>query len=437
MNALIYESLVNLLMKGKEARLEQIRRAWRAYHGALSKPLKVRSGEIDDNVYANVARLVVDNGVSFLFGKAVEFEIDETEETLAEQYLTKVWNDNKKMSLLQRWALNGGVSGHGFIKIVERPGDVPRLSVLDSESVHVKLEPDDYETLCGYVIAFPSVDPETNKPILVRQRIEQDGRGWIIIDEQADAKSLHWREVKRTDWRYSFSPIVDNQNLPAPNTFWGESDLSADVIAMQESINFTLRNIGRILRFHAHPKTWGSGFSADELKIAVDETLVFPNKDARLQNLEMQSDLESSLKFYQQLKGVFHQVTRVPEVVTGKVDNVGQLSGTALQILYRPIMEKTEVKRVTYGDALVELNRRLLAMGGFGDANFVTLHWPNLLPRNSLAARNTALLDQQLGVSQDTVLQRLGFDPALEREKRAADSAALGEQMLAAFDKGL
>src|SRR5690606_15610206 len=105
---------------------------------------------------------------------------------------------------------------------------------------------------------------------------------------------------------------------------------------------------------------------------------------------------------YERLREALHEVARVPEVATGRMENVGQLSGVALSILYQPLIEKTETKRCTYGDLLVELNRRMLALGGFGEDNITVLHWPELLPGDVLQERQAALLDHQLGVSAST-----------------------------------
>jgi hypothetical protein len=128
-------------------------------------------------------------------------------------------------------------------------------------------------------------------------------------------------------------------------------------------------------------------------------------------------------------------LSRIPEVSTGKLDNVGALSGVALEILYQPLLEKTLAKRVTYGDMLVELNRRLLAIGGFGDENYTELRWQDLLPKDKVAETNAALVLKQLGVSGDTLVQQFGYDPDLEREKRAKESD-LGQALLQAFDRG-
>ncbi len=418
------------------SRAARFKKVWDAYYGRFAKPLKVKLNQPDDNVLVNFARVVVDKGVSFLFGQDVAFEISETEETAAEEWLDACWDANRKMTTLQKLALNGAVTGHAFVKIVPQQGAYPRLVVLDPSTVTVRWETDDIQQVVSYRIQYPAIDPDTGKPMAVRQLIERDSQVWRITDQVSRADSTTWTTTSEAVWPHPWPPIADCQNLPAPNEYWGISDLEDDVLQLNHSINFVLSNLARIIRYHAHPKTWGRGFTANQLNIAVDETIVLPSADAELRNLEMVSDLSSSIALYERLREALHEVSRVPEVATGKLENVGSLSGVALQILYQPLIEKTETKRRTYGDLLIELNRRLLALGGYGEDNRTVLHWPELLPGDPKAEAETALLHQQLGVSQATILEKLGYNPELEAQKREAGSQQLGATMLSAFEQG-
>ena len=402
------------------ARLRQFKAAWERYYGRFPKPLKVRSGQPDDNVIVNMARVIVDKGVAFLFGQDVTFEIDETTTTPAEEWLASCWQANQQMTFLQKLALNGGVCGHVFVKIVAG-SPYPRLILLDPATVLPIWDPHDIERVLRYRIQYPATDPNTGKPLTIRQWIELDGAIWRITDQVSRAGGA-WQTTAETVWPHPWPPIVDCQNLPNPNEYWGLPDLTEDILQLNEGINFVLSNLARIIRFHAHPKTWGRGFLADQLKVAVDETIVLPSPDAELHNLEMESDLSSSIAFYERLREALHEISRIPEVATGKLDRTGQLSGVALAILYQPLLEKTESKRRTYGDMLVELNRRLLALGGYGEENHTVIHWPELLPRDMLQERQAALLDEQLGVSRDTILTRLGYDAELEAQKRELEN---------------
>lgn len=434
----IYNSLAEILEKEETNRLEQFRKAWDAYYGNLPKPLKVKSGMQDDNIRLNYCRLIVDKSVHFLFGKTLDFELEEGSDTAAEQWLRDCWQHNQKMTTLQKLGINGGVCGHGFIKIQWNPGMLyPRLIVLDPETMTVTLAADDIGEILSYKIQYPSRDPKSRKPIMVRQLIEKDGEFWRIQDQVGSVENLNsWTTTHEQNWPHSWPPIVDCQNLPAPNEFWGVSDIEPDILEVNNGINFVVSNMGRIIKYHAHPKTWGKGFSANELKIAVDETLVLPSPEAELHNLEMQTDLTSSNEFYKRLKEALHEVSHTPEVTTGKLESTGTLSGLALQILYGPLLEKTETKRQLYGDMLIELNRRLLELGGFGSDNITELHWQAMLPADEKQKRETALVDRQLGVSDDTLLTQLGYNPDLEREKAARDTEQLGQELLTAFDRG-
>jgi hypothetical protein len=291
--------------------------------------------------------------------------------------------------------------------------------------MRVDFLPDDIEEAYRYVYEYSANDPVSGRPLNYRQTTERDGDHWIVIDEESSPDSQRWRETGRNVWPFAWPPVIDCQNLPSPNEYWGVSDLETDVQELNTSINFVLSNTNRILRFHAHPKTLGKGFDAKAIRTAPDEMTVIPTADGDIWNLEMQSDLGSSLSFYEKVKAGYHETTQVPEVTTGKFDNIGQLSGLALGILYGPLLQRTQVKRRTYGDMLAELNRRLLAFGGFGEENEVATHWPELLPSDPQGEAQTLQTHQNMGiVSRETIQAKLGYNAETEGPKIAAEKAA-------------
>ncbi len=432
------ESLQQIIEVGQQERLAEIQRAWRAYFGRYRPGLRVKHGEPDDNVVVNFIRLLVDKGVFFLFGKGVSFELDELRETPAEEWLNEVWERNRKMLLLQKLGLNGSISGHAFVKIQWTPGGYPRLVVLDPETVAVKLREDDIDQVEGYEIRYPSRAPD-GKVVLVRQRIEREGAGWVIIDERGTPDSPVWTEVEREVWPWPFPPIVDCQNLPLPNSYWGMPDVTGDMVVLQEKLNFLASNLVKIIRHHAHPKTFGHGFTARQaLALGPDDVLILNSPQGFLKSLAPDGDISGSLAFYREMKRALHEVAQVPEIALGRVEGSGQVSGVALKVLYGPLLDKTATKRQTYGYLLQELNRRLLAVGGHARYEDVRVKvvWPELLPADPKEQREVALLDMQLGVSQDTILRGLGYDPELEQEKAALTAQDTAEALVRAFDRG-
>ncbi len=422
----------------EQARLARMARAWDAYYGRLPKPLKVRANEPDDNVRLNYCRLIVDKGVSFLFGEEVGWEVGDE---AADAWLEECWRANRALTTLQKIAINGAVCGHAWIKV--QPGQpFPRIIVLDPATVAVDWDPHDYERVVRYTISWHGRDPATGQALAMRQLIEPSSGNsepvsWRILDQESRGDRTSWETISDVTWPRPWAPILGCQNLPAPNEFFGIADLEDDEQEVNRAINFVVSNNSRILRYHAHPKTWGAGVATGkDLDVRPDGLTLFANPQAKLANLEMQSDLAANVEFYRVLKEALHEISRVPEIATGAVDRLGPLSGVALRVLYQSLIEKTQTKRRLYGDLLTDLCGRLLDLGGFGTMQKVTLHWPELLPLDPLAEAQTAVLWQQIGVSRATLLERAGFDPALEAEKSQEEAEVALETAARQFDQG-
>lgn len=417
-------------------RLTEYQKAWDSYYGRVDKPLKVEKGQTDDNIVVTFAQFIVDKGVSFLFGKKIQFEIDlpvegdstdltkKREKTPAEIWLEKAWKKNKQGALLQKVGVMGGVCGQVFVKVNDTK-PYPRLSLIDPAYVTVYYSPDDIDDIYKYIICYPAIDGD-DRAITVEQTIERENTEdntsfWVITDLKRDtALGMIIEGPNVIDWPYEISPIQTTQNLPAVN-FWGISDIEETLLNTNKAINFVLSNMSRILKYHAHPKTWGKGFNADQIQIAVDETLVIESLDGSLANLEMQGDLSSSLEFYRELKKILHEVSRVPEIATGRIEGMGDISGVALQVMYQTLIEKTESKRELYGDLLANLSQIMLLLGGHGEQE-VSIVWPKLLPVDALLERQALAIEVGLGTSKDTILTELGRDPESERKKRELDA---------------
>lgn len=420
-------------MSEQELRLRRFREAWDAYYGRFPKPLKVKKGKPDDNVSVNFARIIVEKSADFLFGQEIRLEIVEGEDTAAEEWLRSAWEVNGWMGFLQRLAIGGSVTGQAFVKIMppdEKTRPYPRLVMVDAALVDVRWSPDDVEKVEAYTIMYPAGDR------LRRQVMERQPSGaWVIRDQERGLSGGAWQTVKTVDWPWPFAPMVHAQNLPLPNEFWGMSDLGEDVLGLNRALNFLLSHALRIVRYHAHPKTWGRGFRRMDMDLSVDNMIILPSERSELGVLSAKGDLPGAVQIYRAMVDALLQIARTPEVSLGKVENLGNLSGVALRVLYEPLLEKTETKRRLYGNLIAEVSRRMLAMGGYPDLR-VRIHWPEMLPQDPMALRQAAVIDKELGASTDTLLRKLGYDPEVEKEKKAAEVDDVGKALVRAFDGG-
>lgn len=395
-------------------RLYEMRTAWDAYNGRFSQPIHNRPRRNSDQVILNRCGPIIDKGVAFLVGKEVGFQLAEDADPKAQAWLDGFWKANRKMTTLNNMGVNGGVTGHVFVKFLETSA-YPRLVVLDTTMLSVEHAPDDIENVQAYNIHYTAKDSlAANQATEYRQRIEQAGDqdgddGWTITEQKKERGG--WVNVGTpVPWPYPFSPIRQRQNLPNPNQFWGKPDLTPDLIQLNKDLNFVASNIQRIIKYHAHPKTWAKGLAGNKLSVAPDETIILP-EGAELGALEMRGDLSSSRAFMRDLMTGMEVGARIPSISLGDLEDVptGAISGIAIELLYGPALEKTETKRCLYGELLEDICRCALALGGFDPNTDIDIIWPDILPRDQLAGANVAAVYQGLGISKETVFDRLGF----------------------------
>lgn len=421
-----------------------IEEAWKAYKGEFQPPLKVEKGETDDNFLSNRCAPIVNKGVSFLFGEVIKIEAsDETSEpdTDKQDFLKDLWgDDDDKMTLLSKIALNGGVAGQTFVKLIPSTDESkpPRIVVLNPALIRIVTDPDDCETTYAYIIEYPVKDDTQKRQIIARVDPNADttrlGKTlddfWTITNyEKKLNASQSWEQVgEQEDWPYPFAPVFTCQNLPSPNEPWGFPDITPILIKQNEVLNFNQSNTSRIIYYHAHPKTIATGARLEDLKTSPGDITLLPSPDSKVFNLEMTSNLESSRNFTADIRASMDEESRVPAVALGRLAEMphGDVSGVAIQLMFQPLLEQTTQKRRLYGKLVREVSRAAMALAGKikieeYESYPVEIHWQNLLPVDDLKEGQTALVLRQIGVSDDTLLRRLGFDPEEEAEKSEAE----------------
>lgn len=435
----------------EKARRERMAKAWLYYNGEAPKPLRTIDPKTkkplphDDNVRVNFAELIVNTGVAYLFGDqlGIDFDTESADRNPDEQWLDEVLPMRQRMLTFQKLAINGGVTGHAFSRIMAPVGaQPPRAIVLDPGIVTPVWDPRDIDTVLRFKIRFEGDDPDTGKPRVYETIIEPNDpkapSSWTITDREGGVDDKDLVETNVETWPHPFAPIVHSQNLPAPNEFWGEPDLDADILDLITKIDGAWSNINKILRLWAKPPTFAKGI--DETQLAAltanpDGINLLPGVDAEIETLKAEAELDHALDFKSQLTSALHEVAMLPEVATGKLDNVGQLSSLALHVLFAPLVQVTRWKRLTYGLHIEQLVRRLLVVSGKQEQEPI-LTWSPIVPTDPKTQAETAQIHQDLGASKATTLEQQGFDAEKEAKLRESESTNLGEALLDNFADG-
>jgi hypothetical protein len=242
-------------------------------------------------------------------------------------------------------------------------------------------------------------------------------------------------------WPYSFPPILHWQNLPDPENCYGVSDID-DVLEIQDRTNFVNSNVSKIIRFYASPTRWSRGMTGSSVvEMGPDKIVNLNGTDATLENLEMQSDLGSSRAFALDLRQALFDISRTVDL-SSVADKLGSLTNFGLRTLYMDALNKNGTKQELYGDALVELNHRLLVLAGYDGAaaDGGDVVWPDPLPINRTEIVTAEVAAVAAGIeSKESAAENLGLDWAQEQERMAASTVAganIGEMLLTNFSRG-
>jgi len=385
--------------------------------------------------------------VAMLFGQEPAFDLPGESDAPAQQYIDAVWRANRKMRLLKRAAVYGAESGTCYVKIlpdgaISKDGKlIPRLVVLDPATVTMDALPEDIDTIFRYTIAYTITDPVTGKDKTVKQVTEHDAEtGYWVITDYVSVNGSKWEVTNEQVWEWDFAPIVHWHNLPDVGSVYGRPDITDDLIDLQDKINFVSSNTAKIIKYHAYPKTWARGFqNSGKIAWGVDEMVTTSDPNALIQNLEMQSDLSSSLSFIRYLRQALFDVSRAVDI-DSMADKLGSLTNFGLRVLYQDALSKLEEKRGLYAEGIIEINHRLLELAGAPDTDGGEVEWPDVMPENENEIAMAVKSDLELGlVSKQTAAGLRGYTWEDEEERMSEEKVAndnIGAALLRAFGQG-
>ena len=441
------------------ARCDRHKMNWAYYYGNHRAPLKNDRTGTDDNLIVNLMEGIVDKSVSTLIGvedngllTGVELDIadepgeagfvqkagqalrrvfgqqpEEPADTANQDYLDAVCKANKWTLLLLDTFMNGAVCGHAFWKLL--PDEVmsddgyslPRIVNLNPDHVTAFWHTMDMDNVLWYRIQAGESGYRVRQDIV--KLMSEDGNAtgeWAIYDYTETRAGLWQLKQEPQTWPYGWPPVIDWKNLPNPNSYYGRDDIEGKG-KLNDGLNLTISNIQRILKHHAHPKTVVTGARvADIVETEVGGLFSITSDAAKVYNLEMQSDLTSSLNFAMLLWRAIFDLAR--ELNPGTVaDKLGAITNFGLRVLFADSLAKSGMKRMLATEALTRTAHHLLEMGGGDPTVTVNVIWPDPLPSDPLATAQALQIMTTLGLSQDTALERAGYDPEQEAQKRERD----------------
>ena len=455
----------------RQIRTKQIRAAYETGMPDELAPRKRPDGstEPDDNVKSNKIRYIVDKSRRAVIGNGESIVSIKEDHPLAIEAWNRYEQRSKFSVLLVNLLTDGALCGHNFVEFHEPDSDgaLPRVVKLDPMSVTPIYNENDYELIEGYVINWITTG---NK--IRRRKIERTEDGyWDKIDQELrengnEDDPMDWFEIGRIEWSYQWCPVIDWQNLPAVNAFWGRPDIDVDDYSLARKYNRTMSDGVRSERALSNPVRYGWGLPKIRALKAIAQkmspfkgsgdrevhedrpaTNLLPgdfvhvtDKDGFIKHDAAKPDIDGVIKLARNLEEDLFMQTGTVNLRHEKIAQTGAQSGLAIKLLYGDQEEKAQDKRILYGPAMKLIVIRVLEMMGIDlDEEDVMLTWPSAIPSNEKEELENAQKKAELGVSARTVMEELGYNHEEEISRNISEQQEQAEahlRMMQEMDRG-
>jgi hypothetical protein len=341
--------------------------------------------------------------VNFSFAKGVNFHGPEVTSAITPYLLKEVWEvHNNKQQILMEIGQHGSISGDVFVKVAYQPPYMDAAGV--PHEGHIRILP------LNPAFCFPEWHPHDRHRMI---RFKTKYRFWGTAAD-GTRQVMTYVEIMTEDLIEEFinDELIDRRpnpigeitiaycpNIEVASSPWGLGDIN-DIIPLNREYNEKATEISDIINYHASPVTVITGAKASNLEKGPRKVWAVTNKDAKIQQLELQTNFTGPLGYMELLKQSMHELTGVPSAALGTMQPISNTSGVALAIQYQPLMLKHERKTINFTRLFERINE-LVIRHAFVFAPDLTVYNP-YLSATHLKADQTDHLDPSMPVSYRT-----------------------------------
>ena len=446
--------------------LKRIKEAWNFYEGYHWEGID----DLDTpQVTFNYCRTFINKFVSFEYGKGfiiktpveieevgvtvndpkIEINLDTdgdgtvSPEELKEEYtikektlgdfLTQVWEDNNRDTLLTEIGQTKSITGEAWVKIdFEDPEDMVdpfeeypdgriRLTCIPTQFAFPRFNDHDKDKLESLLIMYP-IRKDKDTGILFKRAVETT----VIYKEFWTPSEIvvyeDGLETDRMDNPYGFIPFVQIKNFPIAGRTRGVGDID-DIIPLNVELNTKKSDISEVIDYHSAPITLVYGAKIGNLEKGANKVWGGLPKDAKVENLGLHGDLVASANYTADIKTAMCEIAGIPETVLGGASAISNTSGVALQYMNLPLIERTRIKRSCSADGLERINKMILFIAlskgliekpeDISMKDFVKnkVEIPDTLPKDELIELQKIQQEMTLGLEcRHGAMERIGKD---------------------------
>lgn len=358
-------TLEAILDSREQERIAQVRRYWHLYNGR-HYDYEREDGEMP---YVNMCYAMVEKIGSWMFGKKPILRGRDEIQGLIDELTDEIYENSGGQRLYTDLHQQGGVSGDAILQVGYDPevnygvGGVV-MRVLDSErtfweyrnvgqrrKLHRVMMIWDELDENGEIRTFSEVWSDTEVKVYPPGRV-LSVRDVAAFDMPAEPPIL--TDGDGTEFAvfpnpYGELPFVHIPNLMISQNVHGRSDLH-DLWVLNKEMDESLMAYKDNVNYHSNPITLLFGISAKEVEKGANKVWGNLPKDGRVENLEVTQTYEQ-IKSYMALLEKYTGLVGIPYNLLALDERImqGETSAAALKLMFLPLLELVERKKVTYG----------------------------------------------------------------------------------------
>ena len=361
------------------------------------------------------------------------------EKTLAE-FLSQVWEDNNKNTLLIEFGQMKSITGEAWIKVQfyapediddpfeEYPKGRIRLTVTPTQYCYPTFDEHDKDKLIELLVMYP-IRKERETGLLFKRTTEQTVMYKEVWTKDTITTYIDGEMTDTMDNPYGFIPFVQVKNYPIAGRVHGVGDLD-DIIPLNVELNTKKSDISEIIDYHSAPITLVYGAKIGNLEKGANKVWGGLPKDARVENLSLQGDLMASSAYIADVKTSMCEIACVPETNLGGAAAISNTSGVALQYMNLPLIDRTRIKREASKAGIEKVNKMILFIAmrenliekpnDVSTKDFVSneVEIPDTLPKDELIELQKIQQELALGLEcRHGAMERLGKDDVSNKLK--------------------
>lgn len=371
LNAQLY-SLGARLSSEDVSRLAEYRRKWNFFEGFHWEDIE-KSDKTE--VTKNYCRPFVNKLVAFELGTGFSIKMKPDVEEHILPFLTEVWDDNGKEGFCNEFGQMKSVTGDGWVQVSFSPktlgdGSInPQLydpyNEYEKGRIRINVVPSniifpeyangyDKDRLIKVTVMYPIYRDIENKtqPVLYKQ----------IWTQQTVQEFVGQDLIREVSNKYGVIPFFHCKNIPMAGRTNGQSDLE-DIIPLNVELNAKSSDVSEIIDYHSAPVTIIYGARIGQLEKGANKVWGGLPKDAKVENLSLNGDLQASKSYIEDIKRSMHEVGNVPPIALGGDLAISNTSGVALQTAFQPLLDIVKVKRSESKKVLQDVNKFVILIG--------------------------------------------------------------------------